>query len=175
MLSRILGSETILLDSPLSPANCALRLQEAVRSRWDIFGAGAIIGQADADGFLIRNTGRRSFRLVLRGEFEKSSDGTLLRCPLRRTLAPFLALLPLPVVLLGMILFAVSGTGQGVERIPGVLLPVAFLIFIGFMSVLEFIRSEDDRDILLDFLRRVLEARVTGGQEPAAVQHRLPS
>jgi hypothetical protein len=174
MFTHILGRETILLDSSLSARECALRLQGAVRSRWKIFDTGAIIGWVDAAGFKIRNTGRRNFPLVMRGRFESGANGTRLVCRLGRNPAPFIGALIFGVAIVAML---VAGTVGAISRptgdsLPQIVIPALFLLFFGFMMVTEFIRSKDDRDILLDFLRRVTEARSAGSQEAAAVQRR---
>jgi hypothetical protein len=174
MFSRLLGTETILLESPLPPGECALRLQASVRSRWDIFGVGAIVGRVDAAEFRIRNTGRRNFPLALRGQFAKVSGGTRLVCRLGRNPATFIALVPFSLVVIGMMTTAFANAVPGLDMIIGIAVPLIFVAFMILMGIVEFIRSKDDREIMLDFLRRVMEARPVAGEEPAAVQHRRP-
>jgi hypothetical protein len=175
MVARLLGAEVIVLESPLSPVECTLRLQATVRSRWEIFRVGAIVGRADGANFRIRNTGRRNFQLIMRGQLQKAAAGTRVICRLKRNPAHFIGSGIFACAVLAMFVIGVVGASADpqADKIPQVIIPMLFFLFMGSMGVHEFIRSKDDRDILLDFLQRVAEARLVGGQEPATVEHRV--
>lgn len=169
MFSRFLGSEVAILESPLPPNECIRRLQGSVRSRFAIFGPGAIVGRVDEQTFRIRNASRRGFQLTLHGELEAAGRGTRLVCRLGRSPWHFLPIIVFAVIFLSIIAASVARVADD-QSLDGALPFISMLFFFGvmcFMGVLEFIRSKDDRDILLDFLQRVAESRVSAGQEPA--------
>ena len=157
------------LVSPLPRGECVKRLQSNVSSYWAIASANKVVGSIDGDTLRLRKRiyYRNSFQPTLRGRLSDAPGGTRIHCEFRSIpLTPILiAAGVIVVVAIGMVASLLASRHIRFEDIPlvAILIPLGALpLFVGLgFGTIWFGRrlARGDEDMLLDFLRKTLDAR----------------
>jgi hypothetical protein len=176
MVIPLFDADHIALISPLSPDESVRRLRDAVEDN-STSGPPAVIGEIGEHRFRLRKRlppfTKNSFQTFLHGKISTDSNGTRVDC--RIGLHPFVAIfMALWFVLLwagGLFAIAVIATGP---KPMTALIPAAIIgcMTIGGIIMVIWARgmAKGERPFLLDFVRRVVDAHIVGGQEAATVQ-----
>jgi hypothetical protein len=152
------------LISPLPREECVRRLGMKTGTAWD---GSAVIGSIGETSFRLRKRifYRNSFQASFSGKLIDDQQGTLLHC--RVGLHPFVtAFLTvwIGIVLIRCIWMIVSLASGAIpaNRWPQAVIP--FLMLAGGVALLKVGQffSRDEADLLVDFLRRTLDARDSG-------------
>ena len=157
------------LVTKIPRTECERRLHQAVASEWSLVSASGVVGSVGADAIRLhkRIYYRNSFQQYLHGKLSDCADGgTRIHCEFRELpLLPFVILAGvIALIAAGATLFmAVSHSAQ-LQAVPlaAMLAPLAvipLLAIVGSLAV--FIgrwAARGDRQFLLDFLRRTLDA-----------------
>ena len=158
------------LVTKLPRAECERRLHQSVASEWSLVSASGVVGNVGADTIRIhkRIYYRNSFQQYLHGQLSDGTDGgTRIHCEFRELpLLPFVILAGvIALIAVGATVFmAVSHSAQ-LQAVPlaAMLAPLAVIPILAIVGTLAVIigrwAASGDRQFLLDFLRRTLDAQ----------------
>lgn len=175
-LMRWLGYQTDELVSPLSVVACIDRLRAAIQSEWTLFGTSPVVGTVGETSFRLRK------RLMMQNSFQTylfarlSSEGTSSRMTCRFGMHPF-AVIFMVVWFSGVTAGAIGSLvlgwyqySKGTMPNPAGLVPWGMALFGIVLVGVGRRMARGEREFLLDFLRRTVEARPDVSRSAARVE-----
>jgi hypothetical protein len=176
-LIRWLGYQTDELVSPLSIIECTDRLRSAAQSEWAVFGTSPVVGKVDEKSFRLRKRLKASHNSFQTHLFARlSSEGRSTRLTCRFGMHPFVVIFMIVWLggvtagAIGSLVFGLRQYSNGTMPSAAGLVPWGMALFGVALVGIGRRMARGEREFLLDFLRRTVEAQPDVSRSMARVQ-----